>query len=109
MPTINLSELLFNEEAETEVLRLATNRHLVSDLDYFWNTADMVVEGFDPITSKPITVTGLEAWSARCQQKEPSADAAAYHTTVQDDPYGSFRDTSKTVYPRRLGSLLEYS
>jgi hypothetical protein len=108
MTPINLSELLFADEAETEVLRLAANRHLVLNLVYFWQTADTVSEGFDPETRKPITASGLKAWCARCQKMEPPADATSRHPAVRENQDGLVHNAAKTVHPRRPCPLQQY-
>lgn len=106
---INLSEMLFTCEAEAEVLRLAANNHLIRDLDYYYQTADMIFDGYDPETRKPLTTSGLKAWIARCEHpKETQNNDPTHHTAMSDDQNRYVHNQRTTVHPRHPRALLQH-
>lgn len=109
-PKFDPSEMLFSGEAETEVLRLAANKHLIHDRDYYHETADTVVEGFDPRTNLRLTMSGLRAWVARCEGKnqQDRTNDTACHTTPKDNQDRPVHNPRQTIHPRRGGPLFKH-
>jgi len=85
-PKIDLSEMLFDGEADTEVMRLAANKHLIRDRDYFERTSDRIAAGYDPATRKRLTMSGLQAWVARCEGQDLKANLndPSHHPSQQE-------------------------
>ena len=61
-------------DAEIDATVISLKRHQIKDHDYWFNTVDVVSEGYDPKTRKSITLDGLKAWVDRCKS-EPQEDA----------------------------------
>lgn len=106
---INLSETLFDGETVAEVLRLGAKRHLIRDLDYYYQTADMIFDGYDPETRKPLTMSRLKAWVARCEHpKEPQDNDPTHHTAMSDGQNRPVHNQQTTVHPRHSRALLQH-
>ncbi|NKX40403.1 hypothetical protein HGG71_02850 [Rhodobacteraceae bacterium R_SAG2] len=60
-----LSELCWGSDIEIALLSVA--RSTLVDREYWFATVDLVESGIDPETNQKITMSGLEAWVARCK------------------------------------------
>lgn len=59
------SELCWDSDIEIAVLSL--KRSTVIDREYWFVTVAHIENGIDPETNQKITMSGLEAWVARCK------------------------------------------
>ena len=69
--TNKFSQMPWDVEIDAAVISL--NRTNIKDHEYWFNTVDIVEQGYDPETRKSITLGGLKAWLDRCKS-EPRED-----------------------------------
>lgn len=64
--TNNFGTMAWDADVDAAVISL--NRTNIKDHTYWFNTVDIVEQGYDPKSRKSITLESLRAWVDRCKQ-----------------------------------------
>lgn len=86
---MNFNDSAWDSEIEDAIIRL--RQADIQDHDYWIATVDIVESGCDPSTHKPITISALEAWVARCKELPPQDE--------EDPTYDSPSLKSRHIQP----------
>jgi hypothetical protein len=88
--TSKFPQLIFDEQIDAAVMSL--KRHQINDPDYWFDTVDIVSEGYDPKAKKRIDLDGLHAWLERCKQKP--------HDQEEEDAQDAPKSNTRSIHPQ---------
>ena len=89
--TMNFAQYAWDTDAMEAITRLAMNRKMIRNPNYFYQTAHLIEDCRDPSGNGPLTILALANWEAKCLT-----------APAEDDPAEEARhaNTPRTVHPQ---------
>ena len=67
------------EEIETQVNVLMLNREQITNWDRWYATIEIIEQGYDPVTKKPLTQSTFDRWVAKITQEHEADEPTHNH------------------------------
>ena len=88
--TSKFPQLIFDEQIDEAIITLKQRQ--IKDYDYWFNTVEIVEQGYDPKTKKRIDLDGLHAWLERCKQNP--------HDQEEEDAQDAPKSNPRSIHPQ---------